>query len=226
MMKYHVIKILIHPAFIFSVIAVLECRPYYTNLSKKIHNELPQIGENFKSPNSDMVYYYNGKGKYTYSTIDCFFKLGNPSWSASIEEGGIRVVDSIVVNRIPLLGDMCGNEMGSTNQRMEIQKKNGGRNFKNYLSFNYLLDNFSNLAHVFAYVLLALSICLKFSERKHKYWIAFGGCFIGGAVLEVIQYFFIIGRTASWSDQLGNSIGGLIGITIFWSLHKLKLMPK
>ncbi|MFN9108661.1 MAG: VanZ family protein, partial [Bacteroidota bacterium] len=218
--------LLIHPAFIFLVIAVLECRPYYNNLSKKIYNELPQIGENFKSPNEDMIYYYNGKGKYTYSSVDCFFRLGNPSWSASIEEGGIRTIDAKIAAQIPLLGDMCEKDKRSSDEVSQLQKKNGGGNVKNYFSFNYLIDNFSDFAHVFSYVILALSICYQLIESKFKYWIAFWGCFVGGAVLEFAQYFFVVGRTASWSDQLGNSIGGLIGIAVFWALHKLKLIPQ
>jgi VanZ family protein len=71
-----------------------------------------------------------------------------------------------------------------------------------------------------SYLILALSISYHFKSRRNKYWLAFAGCFLGGGLLELIQKFFIVGRTASLDDQVLNCIGAVIGIILFWLLRK------
>lgn len=219
-MRRKFLKVLIHPLLIYHIIAILECRPYHSALDQQVYLSLPKIGENFKAPNEDMVYYYSGKGKYMYSSIDCFFSMGNPSWSESLENGGIRTIDDSIAAAIPLLGDMCDDNMLHSQAIRTVEGKKIDIGLQRYFSFNYLIDNFSGLAHLLAYFLLAFSICYKFIASKFKYAIAFFGCFIGGSILEIIQHLLIIGRSGSWSDIWINSVGALLGIATYWMFNR------
>ena len=214
-MLQKIIRVIIHPLFIYSIISILECTPYISQLDKTIYNEMPKVGDNFNTLNEQMVYYYSGKGKYLYSSSECYFELGNPSWVTNYKDGGIKTISVTIANRIPLLGDMC-----DTNKK--VPKKINSKSINKYFSFNFLIDNFSNLAHIMFYVLLAFSTIFHFFEKKNKYWYALFGCFIGGALLEVIQHYFVVGRTASLEDQLLKCIGAVIGIILFWTLNRLK----
>ena len=219
-----IIRIIVHPIFIYLVIASLECRPYFSSADQTIYKGMPQVGDNFRASNEDTVYYFSGQGKYVYSSSACYFELGNPSYSASIKQGGIRIVEASVAKKIPLLGDMCKGDLKDIKQEKEITKKASKDSFKRYLSFNFLIDNFSNIAHVLCYLLLACSLLHNLYHRKTKYLIAFIGCFLGGAILEGIQHYFIIGRTASWEDQISNTFGAVIGISVFWLLDRFKFI--
>ena len=96
----HKIKLfLIHPLLLLAVIAYLECIPYESDLGKKVYHEMPKIGYNFQISVDLAVYYYNGKGKYSYRTADCYFSFGNPAWSAKYEDGGIKKVDAQIANQ-------------------------------------------------------------------------------------------------------------------------------
>jgi hypothetical protein len=218
-MTRKIIRILIHPLFIYLIISLLECKPYISHINKTIYNEMPKIGDNFATLNEQMVYYYNGNGKYLYSSSECYFELGNPSWATSYKEGGIKTISVTIANRIPLLGDMC-------NKSKNIPKKENPKSIDKYFSFTYLIDNFSNLSHVLFYVLLSFSTIFNLYMNRNKYWIALLACFIGGGLLEIIQQYFIVGRTASWDDQMLNSIGAIIGIALFYISDRLKFIVK
>ncbi len=218
-MSKKIIRILIHPLFIYLIISLLECKPYISHINKTIYNEMPKVGDNFSTLNEQMVYYYNGKGKYLYSSSECYFELGNPSWSTSYKEGGIKTISVAIANKIPLLGDMC-------NQSKNVPKKEKPKSLDRFFSFNYLIDNFSNVSHVLFYVLLAFSTIFEFYTKRNKYWFALLVCFIGGGLLEIIQQYFIVGRTASLEDQMLNMIGAIIGIILFYILDRLKFIAK
>jgi hypothetical protein len=114
--------ILIHPLFIYGIIFILECVPYLTDKTVVL-DELPKIGDNFKSPDGEMIYYYSGKGKYTYSSIACYFNHGNPSFAANYKDGGIKTIQTEIVEKIPLLGDMCENVKVEVAPQKEIPLK-------------------------------------------------------------------------------------------------------
>jgi VanZ family protein len=177
---------------------------------------MPKVGDNFGVIDSDAVYYYSGTGKYAYPTLECYFSYGNPTFDVDYKKGGIKTIEKSIADRIPLLGNMC--EEG----QKQVQKRNLTDSFDKYLSKNYLLSNFSNISHVFFYILLACCIIFYFWTNNYNYWIGFLSCFIGGLFLELIQYLFIASRTASWQDQLLNTIGAIIGIIIYWTLDRFK----
>ena len=79
-MLQKVFYILIHPLLIYAVIAALECIPHESHLGEKVYHEMPKVGDNFQIVGDLEVYYFNGKGKYSYTTPDCYFGFGNPSW--------------------------------------------------------------------------------------------------------------------------------------------------
>jgi hypothetical protein len=207
-------NVLIHPVFIYIVIAMLECIKYDNHAI--IQNEMPNVGDNFRTINNQTVYYFSGKGKYSYSSIDCYFSYENPPFELSAKEGGIKTINSSIADKIPLLGSMCDN------QKVKTERINKYSPIKKYFSTNFLLDNFSNIAHLLSYFILALSLLLYLKSTKNNYWIAFGFCFIGGGLLEFIQKFFIMGRTASFEDQLLNCTGAILGITLYWIFKKSK----
>jgi hypothetical protein len=206
-------KLVFQPLFIYTIIAMLECISY--NVDKPVVlNEMPKIGDNFGTIGSPTVYYFSGKGKYTYPSAECFLSYGNPPFSTNYKEGGIKKINKEIADRIPLLGTMCG--IKKTN----IKKSKTTPSIKRFFSTNYLLDNFSNISHVLSYLILALSIAFHFKSHKNKYWLAFILCFIGGASLEFVQKYFIVGRTASFEDQFLNCVGAVLGISLFWILKK------
>jgi len=211
--------ILIHPVFIYAAIACLECMPYYSDLDKVVYHEMPVVGDNFKVKNMQMVYYFSGKGKYTYSSSECYFNLGNPSWATSYEEGGIKTIDEDIAEKIPLLGDMCNGEKNAP-----VKKNNSI--IGNVFSIYFLLDYFSGVSHILSYMILSLSILYHLRLQKNKYWITFIAVFIGGGILEFIQEYFIIGRYASFEDQFSNCLGAIVGMSLFWILNKIKIFQK
>lgn len=219
-MLHKTIKILIHPVFIYVIIALLECIPYRSELGKKVYHELPKVGDNFKSKTEDPIYYYNGQGKYIYSSADCYFKLGNPSWATSYKEGGIKTIDDDIAQSIPMLGDMCDDG------KKTPVKNNPPQTVNKFFSVYYLLDNFSGISHLMSYLILTFSILFHKRRTVSKYWFAFIASFLGGALLELIQECFIEGRHASTDDLLVNNIGSLVAVILFWVLSKTRFYQR
>ncbi|PWA05677.1 VanZ family protein [Flavobacterium psychrotolerans] len=208
-------KVLIHPVFIFFLIALLECIPYHPISEKIAQYEMPKVGDNFGILNDQSIYYYSGKGKYSYPSVECYFSLGNPTFDTPYKDGGIKTIAKSIADQIPLLGSMCGKE------KLKVVKNKNNIPLKRYFSTNYLLDNFSNLSHVLSYLILAFSILFYVKYRNNNYFLAFFFCFLGGGLLEFVQYFFIVGRTASYQDQVLNCVGAILGIMSFWFFKKL-----
>ena len=62
----------------------------------------------------------------------------------------------------------------------------------------------------------------KITIRSKKYWIAFIVSFIAGGLLEFVQKFFVVGRSASIDDQLRNTIGALLAVGLYAGVCALK----
>jgi hypothetical protein len=204
-------KLLFHPILIYTVIFFLECIPIKAPV---LVNEFPKEGDNFKSPDSFDVYHYTNNEKYSYTSPECYFRLGNPPFSATYEQGGIKTISTEIAAKIPLKGSMCGEKVVAKIEKKDISFD------KKYLTTNYLLDNFSVFSHIFFYMLLAFSILYHYRNNTKKYYHAFVGCFIGGGLLELIQHYFIEGRTATFDDLAMNTLGSIIAILAFWTLTK------
>jgi len=206
-----IFKIVFHPIFIYLVIFFLECIPIKT---PEVLNELPKNGDNFKSPDSFAVFYYHNNGKYSYTSPECYFKLGNPPFSSTYEQGGIKTISTLIANKIPFKGTMCEEIKIPKIKKKEISFE------EKYLNTNYLLDNFSTFSHLMFYMLLAFSILYQFRNNSKKYLLSLVGCFIGGGLLEIIQHHFIEGRTATYDDLAMNTLGSIIAIVAFWILNR------
>lgn len=202
------LKIGIHPVFIFLFITLLECIPYTAD--KTIRNQLPKAGDNFRTLHNPTVYYYDGRGKFSYASQECFFRFGNPPFETNPDDGGVKYVAQPIADQIPLLGDMCSG--GASVKPARITPAPA---YQKYLSTNYLLDNFSEIAHFLCYTCWSLSLMYYFRAQKSAAFKTFSVCFLGGAALEMVQLFFIQGRNASWEDQMLNSLGALSGILLF-----------
>lgn len=212
----HKIKLfLIHPLVLLAVIAYLECIPYESDLGKKVYHKMPKIGDNFQISGDLAVYYYNGKGKYSYGTADCYFSFGNPSWSAKYVDGGIKTVDAQTANAIPLLGNMC-----DSTTKINFKKSIPSQKFN--FSTNVLLENFSNISHVACFFLFTLSLLYYFRFHSRKYWVAFAVSFMAGGALEFVQKYFVVGRSASIDDQVRNTFGALLALGLYAGVRALK----
>ena len=212
----HKLKLfLIHPLVLLAVIAYLECIPYKSELGKIVVHDPPKVGDNFQIAGDLAIYFYNGIGKYSYGTSECYFSFGNPSWSTAYEDGGIKTVDAQTVNAIPLLGNMC-DPTTIINFKKSIPSK------KFNFSTNVLLENFSNISHVACFFLFTLSLLYYFRFHAKQYWIAFAASFVAGAVLEFVQKFFVEGRSASIDDQLRNTFGAILAMGLYAFVYKLK----
>lgn len=173
---------------------------------------MPQVGDNFMSPNSAAVYYYNGNGKLLYPSIDCYKSNGNPEFGTPYEMGGIKIITDNIGNQIPYLGKLC-QDSNSTETIVLKPKTNPPLTY--YLDKNILLDKFSDHAHLFCYFLLGISLMNYFRNLDKKWLYTFGCSLIGGIVLEIIQGLFIMGRNASVMDVCLNQTGCVLGILIF-----------
>lgn len=210
---------LIHPLFIYAIIACLECIPHESDLGKKVYHEMPKVGDNIQIKGDFDVFYYDGKGRYSYSSPDCYFGYGNPSWGAKYEDGGIKTIDADIAAKIPVLGKMCGD-------KIDIKFSKSIQTKEKVYSPNFLLDYFSEVSHFISYMVLSLSMLYHFRSRRNKYVVAFVSIFIGGLVLEGIQELFIPGRSASFDDVYMNSLGTLAGIILEWSLTRFQWVRK
>lgn len=213
-MEKKILQLLIHPLFIYAVIFSLECMPYKSNAPKIVLHEMPKVGDNFGVIDSDAVYYYSGKGKYAYPDLECYYSFGNPTFDVDYKHGGIKTIEKSIADRIPLLGNMCNKKQKA------VEKKSAPTIWQKLTSRNYLLTNFSNISHVFFFFLLTFATLYHYRNRRHKYWFAFLSSFIGGALLEGIQYAFVYSRTASWSDQALNTLGAIMALFLFWIMDR------
>lgn len=199
---------------IFIIISFLECIPIKSPI---VYNELPKEGDNFKSPSSDDVFYFTNNAKYSYTSADCYFQLGNPPFSATYKQGGIKSISTEIADQIVLKGSMCGELVVKKTESRKLSF------IEKYTSVNYLLENFSTFSHFFFYMLLAFSIITYQTSNKSRYLITFIACFIGGGLLELVQFAFIEGRNASFEDIVMNSLGSCCAILIY---HLYKMNSK
>ena len=172
---------------------------------------MPRKGDNFRTKEDADVYYFSGTGKYMYEDSKCYFSKGNPPYGVKYEQGGVKTIDQSFADRIPQLGTMC-----NTSAVTIMKKKIPGSFADKYLSRNFLLTNFSELAHFGSYMVLALSILLYYPHLRKKYLSTFLLCLIGGTILEIVQGLFIFGREASFEDLILNTVGSVVGILLFW----------
>jgi hypothetical protein len=217
-MENRIFRFLIHPLFIYAIIAFLEIIPFRANSKEVILFEMPKVGDNFRVSGSETVYYYSSKGKYSYPSLDCYFSYGNPTFDIDYQDGGVKIIDKVIANKIPLLGSMCESEKKTV--REEKQKSF----FTQYFSINFLLLKFSEIAHVLFYMLFAFFTVFHFRALKHTYSIVFLVCFLSGAFLEFIQFYFVPGRYASWEDQALNTIGLVAGMLFFRVFGRTKIL--
>ena len=205
-----------HPLVVYLAIAALSCLPHEQQTA--IYHELPLVGDNFMSETGSTVYYYDGHGKYNYPSIACFQSFHYPAFGTAYEAGGIKCVDANINAAIPLLGSMCDQQ----NITQPVLKSTYAKKYHLFFNKNYLLDNFSDYAHVGCYAFWALALMTYFSRRKHPYLLAFLSCLAGGILLEFIQETFIVGRTSSMSDVVLNQVGCVIGLGIGYLFVKFR----
>lgn len=215
-------KTILHPLFVYAIIALLSCLTRDDNAH--VLQEMPLTGDNFRTKDDGTIYYYNGAGKYLYTSAECYFSYGNPSFAKHYSQGGVKIIAQSFADRIPLMGNMCDDKkIAAAKTNIIIQKRNVIIPAEMYFSKGFLLANFSELAHVGCYMILALSVLLYIPGKRNKYLITFGLCLTGGIILEFIQHFFIFGREASFQDAAMNSMGTLAGMLIYWKWdHRFK----
>jgi glycopeptide antibiotics resistance protein len=90
------------------------------------------------------------------------------------------------------------------------------------------------LGHAFIFSILVFFIMqglikywrFSFFLRKIQlYGLLFG--FLYGVLIEFIQYYFTVNRTADYADVIANSIGCLVGLVLFKSVYNdLKFLDK
>jgi len=226
-----ILKIVRHPLFVYFIISVLSCLPHTE--APVFYDELLLKGDNFMSEASATVYYFDGNGKFNYPNIPCYQSFGNPPFGTPYDKGGIKCVPENIDAAIPLLGEMCGKNPAMSIQQMKTAKRNSilesktkklhpfkiGINNINEVK-NYLLDEFSVVAHVVSYLLLSLSLMYYFVSSAYKMIYTIVLCSVGGVLLEIIQGLYISGRTNSIEDLAMNSIGVIFGIGLFYGIKK------
>ena len=197
------------------IIFLLECIP---TESYAVYNTMPKVGDNFRTMKSEEVFYLSKEGKYNYTSQECYFSHGNPPFSAGYSEGGIMVVTQEISDKIPFLGSMC------TEQKPFVIKSEKRSFMDKYATTSFFLGHFSGISHILVYFVLAFFTLYHFSIKKHKYVLTFIVCFLGGGLLEIVQHFFVVGRSGNSEDQLLNTIGILLGMFLFWIVKKYNFL--
>jgi len=89
------------------------------------------------------------------------------------------------------------------------------------MSFWKLLQ-FDSAAHAFVFVIFAFLWGVAFSKQRdfsflarHSITIAAIVGIVYGILIEIMQYYIFIGRSAEFSDMLSDAIGCLIGYFLF-----------
>lgn len=199
------------------VIFILECISTENNV---VYNKMPKEGDNFRAVTSKEVFYFSKDGKYNYTSDECYFSHGNPPYSAGYRDGGIMLVTPQIADKIQFKGSMCTEQKPSTIEDKKLSF------FDKYATTSFFLGHFSGISHVLFYLVLAFSTTYHFSNKKHNYILTFTLCFVGGGLLEVIQHFFVVGRSGSIEDQVLNSIGILLGMSLFWVVTKYNFLKE
>jgi hypothetical protein len=212
---YQTFRILINPLPLLIIITYLSCLPL--NNADDIFDKLPLKGENVRSVESPTIYYYDGIFLHPYTSEECYFSYGNPPFHVHYSKGGIRYVTQRIINMIPVGDDMCSKRINkiprnSLNYIFEIE---------HYGQKNFLLANFSDVAHIISYFLIAISILYSwFNRLKYKYTITLLFSFLYSGILELIQHYFIQGRMADWYDMVLNLLGAFLGIAVYFFFIK------
>ncbi|MFQ3577117.1 MAG: hypothetical protein SNJ77_11845, partial [Cytophagales bacterium] len=109
------------------------------NLADEVFDVMPLSGENIRTIESPVVYYFDGSLKHIYPNENCYFSLGNPPFSEHYSRGGIKFVTQRVIDMIPDGETLC-----SENKQV-IQKRvlpPIPTEIKQYTKKNFLLANF------------------------------------------------------------------------------------
>jgi hypothetical protein len=165
--------------------------------SNIVLDELPNEGDNFKSPESAVVYHYQNGKKYIYDNSECYFSKGNPPYGTSPNKGGIKVVESSLTDLIPLGGTVCSGNAGEV-PVVHIEDS---------FSIQDFIYQVSDYGHFPAYLLFTLLLFMSLTKVKNTMVWAFVLSFLGGGLIELAQGYFNLGRQASLSD-LGLNLGG------------------
>lgn len=170
-----------------------------------VFTTLPKEGQNFKSPLKATVYIYLNGVKYYYENSDCYFSKKNPPYGTRYIDGGIQLIDHEIVNQIPTGGSVCSD---SNNLLVPKNKE------LNPISFKILLESYSSIGHLIAYLFLSYSFMMWISFPKAGYTIIIS--LLIGLMIEITQETLILGRSASISDMVVNSIGIFSGIGMYY----------
>ncbi len=165
--------------------------------SNMVLDELPNEGDNFKSPDNTAVYHYSNGCKYLYDNTECYISKGNPPYGTSPNNGGIKVVERSLTDQIPLGGYVCS---GKVDVVLATP-------IEDALSIQDFIYRVSDYGHFPAYYLLTLLLFMSLTKVKNPMRWAFILSFLGGGIIELAQGYFNIGRQASLGD-LGLNIGG------------------
>lgn len=210
------LKFLFHPILIVGGVTYLSCLPM--DLAEEVFDEFPLVGENIRTPESPVVYHFDGNEKHVYLTEGCYFSMGNPPFNVHFSRGGIKFVTQRVLELIPDGEAMCS---GKTFAKSKKVWPVIPTDLKNLTKKNFLLANFSDVAHLLSYFLIAISTLLfLFRNPKNAYLLSFFFVLLFGGLLELVQHFFVPGRMADWHDMLLNLCGGGIGILCWHWLVK------
>jgi VanZ family protein len=82
------------------------------------------------------------------------------------------------------------------------------------------LNFWDKAQHILTFVVLAFTGCLAFPTQLK--WV-FGGLFLYGAIIEIVQKYFTLTHSAHLSDLLADSLGLVLGICIYWLVYWLRL---
>lgn len=90
--------------------------------------------------------------------------------------------------------------------------------------------SFDKLAHLFFYTLLSLQLIIAFKKQNSNSILKHNAILIGfilslfyGIILETLQYYIYVGRTADLIDIIANLIGAFLGVSLFFIIYNQPL---
>ncbi len=91
----------------------------------------------------------------------------------------------------------------------------------------FLIPHFDKIIHAAIYLLLGLLLTYGFAKQRdkkffnrNKYTLAIVFCVLYGILTELIQHFYISGRSGELADVIANISGSLAGVLLYYLMKK------
>lgn len=91
----------------------------------------------------------------------------------------------------------------------------------------WALLQFDSFAHATVFVIFVFLWSVAFSKQKNNFFLRENGAWLAvmagiayGCLIEILQFFIFVRRSAEWTDMLSDAIGCMIGYFVFRAIYR------